>query len=302
MAQMDLSGPDRQIGSMLSGEEIERLREAINWLRKHRGFRMNEIAFQCDVPEHTVRNFVHRKSNRPDSAILGKLYKYFVSNRELLPEGFLASDRERVSEPPDEFLGRIARFDLIKTELPVSETDLKRVFDRYSGYYLCYRRYHLPETMLVSWLHILPLSPTAKTPRSGLPLPRFTLLSEYPDQFDPATTRSDVTRGYGFSRSGRIYLTGQYDGNLQHFILNEPPARKYTYIQGLYLGTSAEDRQPFATRVVRQYLGEKVIRHDWSEQTGVFTNDQFNKLFENASIIMRAIGDNDLLVAGSNGT
>ena len=104
MAEMDLSGSDRQIGSMLSGDEVERLREAINWLRKHRGFRMNEIALECDIPEHTVRNFAYRKSKRPDSAVLGKIYKYFVGNRELLPEGFFGPSREPISEPPNGFL------------------------------------------------------------------------------------------------------------------------------------------------------------------------------------------------------
>ena len=49
MAEMDLSEADRPVGSMLSGEEVERLREAISWLRKHRGFRMKEIALQCDI-------------------------------------------------------------------------------------------------------------------------------------------------------------------------------------------------------------------------------------------------------------
>ncbi len=301
MAEIDLSGPSRQIGSKLSGEEVERLREAINWLRKHRGFRMNEVALQCDIPEHTVRNFAYRKSNRPDSAILGKLYKYFVGNRELLPEGFFTTDREGTSEPPDGSLGRIAQFDIIKMELPISESDLKRVFDRYSGYYLCFRRSYRSEAISVSWLHILPLSLKVKAPRSGLPIPRFTLFTEYRDQFDPGATQSYVTLGYGFSRSGRIYLTGQHDGNLEHFILNEPPTPKYTYLQGLCLATSAENREPFAARVVCQYLGANAVRHKWSDRVGVFPNDQFNKLFENAEVIMRAIGDNDLLVAGHDG-
>ena len=70
MADIDISGPDRQIGSLLSGEEVERLREAINWVRHHRGLRMKEIASECEAPEHTVRNFAYRKSVRPDGAFL----------------------------------------------------------------------------------------------------------------------------------------------------------------------------------------------------------------------------------------
>ena len=50
MAEIDLSGPDRQVGALLSGEEVERLRDAINWVRQHRGLRMKEIALDSDIP------------------------------------------------------------------------------------------------------------------------------------------------------------------------------------------------------------------------------------------------------------
>jgi len=300
MTEIDLSGPNRQIGSMLSGEEVENLREAINWLRKHRGFRMNEIALQCDIPEHSVRNFAYRKSNRPDSAILGKFYKFVAGNRELLPEGFFAANQDVASDLPDESLGRIARFDIIKMELPISEGDLKRVFDRYSGYYLCFRRSHRRESVAVSWLHILPFNPGAKTPRWGLPFPRFTLYVEHPDQFDPGAIRSYIVIGYGFSRSGRIYLTGQHDGKLQHFILNEPALPKYTYLEGLYLATAAENKKPFAAQVVCQFLGSNERRRDWSDKIGIFSRDDFDKRFENADIILRASGNTDLLLAGTD--
>ncbi len=299
MADKDLTKPDRQIGSMLSGEEVERLREAIDTLRTQLGFRLNEIALECDVPEHTVRNFAYRKSNRPDSAVLGKLYKYFLGNRDLLPEGFFSPGGESVPELTDGFLGRIARLDLIKMELPISENNLKRVYDRYSGYYICFRHSNRSEAISVSWLHIMPLRPRAKIPRWGLPLPRFTLFIEYPDRFDPGTTRSYVVIGYGFSRGEQIYLTGQHDGGLHHFILNEPPIPKYTYIQGLYLATSSEDRHPFAAKVVCQHLGSDVSRQDWSDKLGIFPRGEFNARFENSDIIQRAIGDNDLLVAGN---
>ena len=48
MPDIDISGPDRQVGSLLSGEEVERLREAINWIRRHRGLRLKEIALDCE--------------------------------------------------------------------------------------------------------------------------------------------------------------------------------------------------------------------------------------------------------------
>jgi hypothetical protein len=113
--------------------------------------------------------------------------------------------------------------------------------------------------------------------------------------------QSYVTLGYGFSRNGRIYLTGQHDGNLENFILNEPPILKYTYLQGLCLATSPEDREPFAARVVCQYLGDNVVRRDWSDKIGIFSRDEFNERFENADIILGAIGDSDLLSVGNDG-
>ena len=295
MTDIDISGPDRQIGSLLSGEEVERLREAINWVRRHRGLRLKEIAQDCDAPEHTVRNFAYRKSVRPDSAFLGRLYKYIVNNRELLPEGFFASEDEVQAAAPESVLGRLASYDLIKMEIAISESDLKRVYDRYSGYYLCFRSSYQPETMSVSWLHILPLRPSVKASRWGLPLPRFTIYTRYPDPVDPSVTHSNVVVGYTYSRHGHIYLTGSHDGALKYFILNEPTITNFTYIQGMSLLTSATDNQPFASRVVLQHLGADTSRDEWSERIGVFPTDQFKNRFDNADAVLRALGDEGLL-------
>ena len=49
MNEVDFSRPDRQVGSMLSGDQIERLREAIGWLRGQRGIRLKDIAIGCDA-------------------------------------------------------------------------------------------------------------------------------------------------------------------------------------------------------------------------------------------------------------
>ena len=73
MNEVDHARPDREVGSMLSGDEVERLREAIGWLRGQRGLRLKDIALGCDAAEHTVRNFAYRKSIRPDNAFLGKV-------------------------------------------------------------------------------------------------------------------------------------------------------------------------------------------------------------------------------------
>ena len=121
MPDIDISGPDRQVGSLLSGEEVERLREAINWIRRHRGLRLKEIALDCDAPEHTVRNFAYRKSVRPDSAFLGRLYKYIVNNHELLPDGYLAGQDE-AQATAESVLGRPASIDLIRMTGTLSET------------------------------------------------------------------------------------------------------------------------------------------------------------------------------------
>ncbi len=68
---IDPSLPDRHVGSMLSGEEVERLREAIGWLRENRGLRLKDLALGCDSAEHTIRNFAYRKSHRPDNSFVG---------------------------------------------------------------------------------------------------------------------------------------------------------------------------------------------------------------------------------------
>lgn len=290
MSDIDLGWPDRQIGAMLSGEDVERLREAVNWVRHHRGLRMKEVALECDAPEHTVRNFAYRKSVRPDSAFLGRLYKYFLGNRELLPEGFFASGEEPGPGAGESFFGKVARYDLVKMELPISEADLKRVYDRYSGYYLCFRHSYRPEMMSVSWLHILPLRHSGKASRWGLPLPRFTIYIRYPDPVDTAVSHSYVIIGYAISRHGRIYLSGQHDGELKYFILNEPTISKFTYIQGMCLLISAGDKQPFASRVLLQHLGPNAAREDWGERIGVFPRKRFMELFDNAEAVVGALG------------
>jgi len=289
--EIDISGPDRQVGSLLNGDDVEKLREAINWIRHHRGYRLKEIAQDCGAPDHTVRNFAYRKSVRPDGAVLGRLYKFVVTNRELLPDNYFEGHGHDQSTALKSYLGQPASIDLIKMRGAISETDLKRIYDRYSGYYLCFRQSHRRDTMSVSWLHILPLARKVVPGQESLPLPRFTLFVTYPEAFDLGPTQSYVVVGYGFSHSGRIYLTGQHDGKLQHFILDEAPTRRFTYLQGLFLGASEEDRQPIAAHVVCQYLGGNVSRSHWQDHVGIFSSSKFKDVFDNAEIVMKAIGD-----------
>ncbi len=300
MNELDAVRPDRDVGATLSGEDIERLREAVGWIRRERGLRLKDIALGCDAAEHTVRNFAYGKSIRPDNAFLGKLYKYIAECVELLPDDFIANGKASRPRGRDEAIGRLGRFDLVRMELPITEDDLMRMFDRYSGYYLCFRQSYRPAKVSVSWLHILPLNPNLDIAKDGLPMPRFTLFIEHPDPVDPEAGRSYIIGGYAYRRNGHIYLLGQNDGELKSFTFKEPSHRRFTYIKGLSLMTSAEDSEPFASRVVCQYLGRKAAREDWSDKIGVFPVEMFHDLFENADIIKRAIGDGGVLTSNNS--
>ncbi len=202
MMDIDLSRPDRDIGANLSGDGVEKLREGISWMRKHRGLRIKDVALDSGVPEHTIRNFTDRKSNRPENGVLGRLYKFMVSNRELLPDEFFTIDRDLLSQRADS-VSRLPD-DLIKKKvLPVSEADLKRVYDRYTGYYMCYRRSQRPGKMSVSWLHIMPLKGNAKAFKGNLPLPRLTGFSELPLAMPPRSRSSNATSPPSSSRRSR---------------------------------------------------------------------------------------------------
>jgi hypothetical protein len=141
------------------------------------------------------------------------------------------------------------------------------------------------------------LRPTGKISRWGLPLPRFTIFIKYPDPLDPTTMHSYIIVGYAVSRHGQLYLFGQHDGELKFFVLSEPGITKYTYIQGICLLTSALGKQPFGARLVCQSLGSEADRDAWSDRIGVFSQDQFQSLFDNAEVIERALGDGGVLFA-----
>ena len=289
MIDLDPTRPDRQIGAMLDIAAVERLRDAVQWVREHRGLKLKDIAASCGAAEHTVRNFAYRKSNRPDNAVLGKLSKYFLANAELLPQGYFAAangaEAEETARPARRELVR-----LLKMELPIAESDLRRVFDRYCGYYLCFRNTHRPDAIAVSWLHILPLGRGHDDGGESLPLPRFTLFTNYRDRFDPLTNRSHIVVGYVFSRHGRLYFTGHYDGELKHLVLDEPETARFSYLQGLGLLTAPDDRTPFTTRIVCQYLGAEAAREQWEDRIGEIDREEFGRRFDNADIVTRALG------------
>ncbi len=278
MTDIDDTRSDRSVGSMLSGDEVETLREAIRGARAHHGVRYREVAEESRTPEHTVRNFANRKSVRPDNAFLGRLYRFLAANRHLLTK--------QLHEPA----GRIAQGDLIRGVLPVSDEDVKRVLDRYCGYYLCFRRAYRRSMLSVSWLHIV---------KETLPLARFTQFVQYADPVD-RSPRSYVILGYVFSRKGHIYFSGHNDAELKHYILNEPLTRKFTYLQGLCLMTSADDGTPFSTRIICQHLGADAVRDEWMEKIGMFSDEEFGSLFENADMIIQSLGDGGLITVAED--
>ena len=91
----------------------------------------------------------------------------------------------------------------------------------------------------------------------------------------------------------------QNDGELKRFTLKEPSSRRFTYLRGLSLLTAADDGEPIAARFVCQYLGRKAAREDWGGKIGVFSDETFHDLFDNADIVNRASGDNGVLT-GNN--
>ena len=62
MDELDPTRPNRDLGAMLSGEDVERLREAVGWIRRERGLKLKDIALGCDAADHTVRNFAYATS------------------------------------------------------------------------------------------------------------------------------------------------------------------------------------------------------------------------------------------------
>ena len=146
---------DRQTGVALDRDTVERLRRGVVWMQKNRGLRLKDVAVGCDVAEHTVRNFAYGKAARPDNTFLGRLIRYLENFRDTIP-----SELAWISLP----LGAVAarrrhatplRHEIVHTEVPFDENDLIRVYERYSGYYLCFWRALRPSwrsTIIAPWV------------------------------------------------------------------------------------------------------------------------------------------------------
>ena len=288
------AGTDRQTGAALDQETVERLRRSVVWMQKNRGLRLKDVAIGCDAAEHTVRNFAYGKAARPDNTFLGRLYRYLANYREMIPseltwklEGSAGATKRHRSIVP-------LYYEMLRAQIQLDEKDLLRVYERYAGYYLCFSRSEHADRVEVSWLHLLALKPAAQSDGSGVPMPRFTLYSRYPDRFDVNQADEYVSAGYVMTRRGNVYLTGQREGELRYMILEEPSVRKFTYLEGLYLGTSVKDGTPFASPVMCQHLGLQVSRAAWEKRIGLFTTEEFRLHFDNAEVIERTLGERGL--------
>jgi hypothetical protein len=286
---------DRQTGAALDQETVERLRRGMVWMQKNRGLRLKDVAIGCDVAEHTVRNFAYGKAARPDNTFLGRLFRYLAGFREVIPSEFAWNSEGSAGRDVRRHSARPLHYDLVRSEVQLDEKDLLRVYERYSGYYLCFSRAPRTNHMVVSWLHVRAFNPAVRATRGELLMPRFTLFSRYPDRFDANRSDEYIAAGYVTTRHGNVFLTGQQDGELRYMILKEPAVRKFTYLGGLCLSTSIEDREPYSARVVCQSLGPRVSRAAWQDRVGLFDEGDFRLCFSNANVIERVLGAGNLL-------
>jgi hypothetical protein len=294
MAKGSNASEARRIGAMLDARDVDRLRRATVWLQKTRGVRYKDIAAGCSFPEHTVRNFAHGKSKRPDNTFVGQLASYLATNRDLLPDALRppavwASSASRPAE-----LSKPARFDAIRAEMPIEEADLRRVYERYAGYYLCFARSARLDRIAVSWLHIRPLP---KTGAARLPLPRFTWYSRYTDRVDASVARSYVVAGYCVARHGCVFLTGQTDGEPRYLMLQEPAVPRFAFLDGLLLDRAPDTREPAAARVLCRYLGVRATNSDRRGIVGEYRLPQFRRAFPAAAAVEAALGADGVLVS-----
>lgn len=62
--------------------------------------------------------------------------------------------------------------------------------------------------------------------------------------------------------------------------------------------TAAHEKQPFATRVVCQFLGIEAERDAFNDKIGVFARAGLEDRFDNSAVVLRALGDDPALVGG----
>jgi hypothetical protein len=296
MAGVDQARSAAEIGSSLTAEDVDRLRQALQWVRSRHGLRVKDLAQNCDADIHTVHNFVAGKSQRPASAFLGRLYCYLRTHQWLLPDGFLDGKGQPTAPAPPAASPsrRLLSSAGLQGLLPIDSGDNARVRERYCGRYLCFARsYMSPGSILVAFLNIM--APHADAGRDRLP--RFTMFIKYPDRIDPEVGYSYVIMGVAISRGGLIYLLGHHDGGLRTLTLSEPALSTAKYLQGVALLASIYDRQPFATRVVCERLPPAARRREWLDRLGLFDEAGLREGFANAGLVLQGLGAAGVLSA-----
>ena len=263
-------------------------------MQKNRRVTLKDVAAGCDVTEHTVRNFAYAKVVRPDNMFLARLVRYLGEFRDIIPSEFVwntepliaASKRRRHATP--------LRYEIVHSEVPLNENDLLRVYERYTGYYLCFWRSQRANRVSVSWLHIRSPNAAAQLERGELLMPRFTLYSRIPDRLDTSRHDELIAVGYVATRRGNLFLTGQQDGEPRFMIFREPSVRKFAYLEGLCLSTTADDWSPFAARVLCQYLGPHATRATWQKHITLYSEEDLRRQFSNADVVERVLGSQEL--------
>jgi hypothetical protein len=290
MTSIVTDGTDENIGLQLDWKQVEELRRLLGWLRGERGLRLKDIARAMDVPAHSLGNFVRHRSRRPANLILGRLYRYLAANRNLLPKNALGAASPGDDATTSASLGILARYGLVKLDLPIGLDDLRRVYDRYTGYYHCFSLVPGPRhRVMCSLLHVRAPRLGANYQDADLPLPRFTFMTPVPNPLNERRAKRYVIVGYVISRNGNIFLTGHYDGELQYLVLKEARDRRFQYLRGVLLTTLLGDGAPAAVRIVCQRLDPEGDRASRGRRVKNYDIAALHKTFDGSDTILAGL-------------
>ncbi|MGH6719918.1 MAG: hypothetical protein ACREER_11415, partial [Alphaproteobacteria bacterium] len=281
---------DAEVGLGLDPAQVEELRQVVAWIRGHRGSRLKDIARAIDQPEHSLSNFIRGRSKRPGNQFLGRLCGYFAAHPELLPDHSSFGRSEKSGRASSGTLGILARYGLVSLDVPISVDDVRRVYERYTGYYLCHgvlRANH--QAMICSLLHIRPARRGAAYDAPDLPLARFTFMVRVPDSISPRAAKRYVVVGYAISRNGKLFLTGHHDGELQYLVLREPRERRFQFVEGYLLTTLVGAGSPAPMRMVCERLAAEGDRKEWGRLARTYAPAAYRRAFQHADTIMAAL-------------
>ncbi|MEX2649057.1 MAG: hypothetical protein WD673_08595 [Alphaproteobacteria bacterium] len=269
---------------------VEELRRLLAWVRSDRGVRLKDIARAIDQPEHTLSNFLRRRSRRPGTLFLGRLYSYFADNARFLPTRSARDEPAPANRPSPSAVGILARYGIVRLDVPLGIDDVRRVYDRYTGYYFCHGVLAEPRDRFISaLLQIRPARLGASYSDADLPLPRFTFMVRTLESIGAARPTPYVAGGYAISRNGKLFLTGQYDGELQYLVLQEPRGRRFQYLRGLLLTTLLDDGAPVAVRLICPRIAREGRHAAWSQKVGIRGEAEFRRAFEDAESIIAGL-------------